>query len=57
YDLRLMVDFPSGSAILIPSAYLRHSDTFINKTKTHYSFTQYMTTGLFDCIDDDHRVR
>ncbi|THU79640.1 hypothetical protein K435DRAFT_875250 [Dendrothele bispora CBS 962.96] len=45
------------SMILIPSAYLRHSNTFINKTKTHYIFTQYMTAGLFHCVDDGHRVR
>jgi hypothetical protein len=47
WDLGLVIDFPPGSTILIPSAVVRHSNTTIQAGETRYSFTQYAAGGLF----------
>lgn len=47
WDLKVVIEFPPGSTILIPSAALRHSNTAIAKGETRYSFTQYSAGGLF----------
>jgi len=47
WDLGLVIDFPPGSTILIPSAVVRHSNTVIQASETRYSFTQYAAGGLF----------
>ncbi|PBK59168.1 hypothetical protein ARMSODRAFT_899663, partial [Armillaria solidipes] len=51
WDLKLVIDFPPGSTILIPSAILRHSNTAIAKCERRYSFTQYTVGGLFRWVD------
>ncbi|KAJ7429398.1 hypothetical protein B0H11DRAFT_1768205, partial [Mycena galericulata] len=47
WDLNLIIRFPPGSTILIPSALLRHSNIAIQQGETRYSFTQYTAGGLF----------
>jgi hypothetical protein len=47
WDLGLVVDFPSGSTVLIPSSLVRHSNTAIQPDERRYSFTQYAAGGLF----------
>lgn len=47
WDLGLVIRFPPGSTILIPSAVLRHSNTSIGENETRYSFTQYSAGHLF----------
>jgi hypothetical protein len=51
WDLQLVIEFPPGSTILIPSAVLRHSNTAIQKGEERYSFTQYTAGGLFRWVD------
>ncbi|KAK0467697.1 uncharacterized protein EV420DRAFT_1616587 [Desarmillaria tabescens] len=51
WDLKLVIEFPPGSTILFPSAILRHSNTPIGCGETRYSFTQYMSGGLFRWVD------
>lgn len=51
WDLKVVIEFPPGSTILIPSATLRHSNTTIAKGETRYSFTQYSAGGLFRWVD------
>ncbi|SJL18888.1 uncharacterized protein ARMOST_22490 [Armillaria ostoyae] len=51
WDLKLVIDFPPGSTILIPSTILRHSNTAIGKYEHCYSFTQYTPGGLFHWVD------
>ena len=41
WDLNLVIEFPPGCSIMIPSAMLRHSNTCIQPGKLRYSFTQY----------------
>jgi hypothetical protein len=47
WDLKLIICFPPGSTILIPSALIRHSNTSIGSHKKRFSFTQYTPTGIF----------
>ncbi|THU83783.1 hypothetical protein K435DRAFT_688889, partial [Dendrothele bispora CBS 962.96] len=61
WDLGLMIRFPPGSTILIPSALVTHSNTPIQKGETRYSFVQYSAAGLFRWVynnfmtDEDFR--
>lgn len=47
WDLGLIIRFPPGSTILIPSALLWHSNVKIQAGETRHSFTQYSAGGLF----------
>ncbi|KAK7433620.1 hypothetical protein VKT23_020675 [Stygiomarasmius scandens] len=47
WDLGLVIEFPPGATILIPSAYLKHSNTTIGPGERRYSFTQYTAGGIF----------
>lgn len=52
WDLELVIEFPPGSTILIPSATLRHSNVALGKAgDKRYSFTQYTAGGLFRWVD------
>jgi hypothetical protein len=51
WEVGLVIEFPPGSMILIPSAILMHSNIPIPKGSTHYSITQYTTRGLFQWVD------
>ena len=47
WDLKVVIEFPPGSTILLPSAILRHSNVGVSLTETRYSLTQYSAGGLF----------
>ncbi|KAH9857662.1 hypothetical protein C2E23DRAFT_719904 [Lenzites betulinus] len=51
WDLKLMIEFPPGALILIPSAILRHSNTVIGSGERRYSFTQFSAGGLFRWVE------
>ena len=51
WDLKLVIQFPPGSTVLIPSATLRHSNTRISSGEQRFSFTQYTAGGLFRWVD------
>nr|GAT49513.1 predicted protein [Mycena chlorophos] len=46
-ECKLVIQFPSGSTIIIPSALIHHGNTPIQSTETRYSLTQYAAGGLF----------
>ncbi|KAI0039025.1 hypothetical protein FA95DRAFT_1474561, partial [Auriscalpium vulgare] len=46
WDLKLLIEFPPGSTILIPSAILTHSNTAIQPGETRQSFTQHCAGSL-----------
>ncbi|KAJ7174441.1 hypothetical protein C8R46DRAFT_1214647 [Mycena filopes] len=50
WDLKLVIRFPPGSTILIPSAIIRHSNVPIAAEEFRCSFTQYTAGGLFRFI-------
>ncbi|KAJ7350075.1 hypothetical protein DFH08DRAFT_696490, partial [Mycena albidolilacea] len=55
WDLKLIVRFPPGSTILIPSALLRHSNTSIQRHEKRFSFTQYTPAGIFRFVGNKFR--
>lgn len=46
-DLKLIIEFPPGSLIFIPSATLRHGNIRIRPGESRTSWTQYAAGGLF----------
>ncbi|KAJ7431724.1 hypothetical protein FB451DRAFT_1381385 [Mycena latifolia] len=46
-QLKLVIDFPSGSSMLIPSAFVDHGNTPIREGESRFSLTQYAAGGLF----------
>lgn len=51
WNYKLVVEFPSGSTALIPSASVFHGNTPIQPGETRYSFTQYCAGGLLRWVD------
>ncbi|KAJ7758847.1 hypothetical protein DFH07DRAFT_741523 [Mycena maculata] len=47
WDLKLIIRFPPGATIFIPSAILRHSNVKIRAHEQRYSFTQFTPAGIF----------
>lgn len=47
WDCKMVIRFPPGTTILIPSAILRHSNTRIADHEERYSVTQYSAGALF----------
>ncbi|KAL0067290.1 hypothetical protein AAF712_005688 [Marasmius tenuissimus] len=51
WDLKMVIEFPPGSTILIPSALICHFNTTIGPTEERFSFTCYSAGGLFRWVD------
>ncbi|KAK7007336.1 hypothetical protein R3P38DRAFT_3597636 [Favolaschia claudopus] len=51
WDLNLVVEFPSGALILLPSATVAHSNVPVPEGQQRTSFTQYTPGGIFRYID------
>jgi hypothetical protein len=56
WDLKLAIEFPPGSTILIPSAILCHSNTKVQEYETRMSCTQYAAGGLFRWVEQGFRT-
>ncbi|KAJ7607865.1 hypothetical protein FB45DRAFT_763692, partial [Roridomyces roridus] len=52
WELRLIVRFPPGSTIFIPSAIVTHSNTPIHPHEKRHSFTQYTSGSLFRWVSN-----
>ncbi|KAJ7198693.1 hypothetical protein C8J57DRAFT_1073040 [Mycena rebaudengoi] len=46
-QLKLVIEFPSASSILIPSSPISHGNTPLQPGETRYSMTQYAAAALF----------
>ena len=46
WDLRMIVEFPPGSTIFLPSACISHSNTAVGEGERRYSITQYTSGGI-----------
>ncbi|RDX50983.1 hypothetical protein OH76DRAFT_1348165 [Lentinus brumalis] len=46
WDLNVVIRFPRGAIIFLPSALLIHSNTVVPEGQRRYSFTQYTAGGL-----------
>lgn len=57
WDLKLVIEFPPGSTIIIPSCAITHSNVRIQAGEHRYSFTQYTAGGLFRWIDNGFKPK
>ncbi|KAF9049002.1 hypothetical protein BJ165DRAFT_1526387 [Panaeolus papilionaceus] len=55
WECKLVVEFPPGSLVFIPSAIIAHSNTPIQPHEHRYSFTQYTAGGLFRWVDQEFK--
>jgi hypothetical protein len=51
WELGLVLEFPPGSTLLLPSACISHSNVDINQGEKRYSFTQYTAGSIFRWVD------
>ncbi|PPQ97895.1 hypothetical protein CVT26_013069 [Gymnopilus dilepis] len=56
WECRLVIEFPPGSTILLPSAIIAHSNTPVQKHEKRYSFAQYTAGGLFRWVEHDFKL-
>lgn len=47
WDLKLCIEFPPGSVIILPSALIEHSNLPVQAGETRMSFAQYSAAGIF----------
>ena len=52
WECKLIIEFPPGATILIPSAIVTHFNMGIEEKETRGSFTQYAAGGLFRFVDN-----
>ena len=57
WELKLIVEFPPGSLILLPSATITHSNVAVDEGETRVSFTQFAAGGLFRYVDYGFRTQ
>ena len=46
WELKLIIEFPAGSTVFIPSATINHSNIAVQPHERRYSITQYTAGGL-----------
>ncbi|KAJ7705212.1 hypothetical protein B0H16DRAFT_1403943 [Mycena metata] len=56
WDLMLIIRFPPGSTLFIPSALLRHSNVSIQQGEKRFSFTQFTSAGIFRFVDNNFQT-
>ncbi|KAJ8508373.1 hypothetical protein ONZ45_g9359 [Pleurotus djamor] len=56
WDLGLVIEFPPGYTVLIPSASLYHSNTPITPNETRYSITQYTGGEVFRWVNNGFQM-
>lgn len=57
WDLHLVIQFPAGSTILLPSAIVAHSNVKIAAHERRYSFAQYTAGALFRWVDNKNMTQ
>ncbi|KJA15174.1 hypothetical protein HYPSUDRAFT_149526, partial [Hypholoma sublateritium FD-334 SS-4] len=55
WELQLVIEFPPGSTVLLPSAAISHFNTPIRRGESRSSFTQYTAGGLFRWVAHGHQ--
>lgn len=55
-QLKVVVEFPPGATMAIPSATVEHGNVGIREGETRTSVTQYMAGGLFRWVDYGYRT-
>ncbi|KAJ7238093.1 hypothetical protein B0H12DRAFT_1025999 [Mycena haematopus] len=57
WELNLVVEFPAGALILLPSATIAHSNVGVQADEERLSFTQFTAGGLFRYVDNGFRTQ
>ncbi|KAJ7801999.1 hypothetical protein B0H14DRAFT_2385924, partial [Mycena olivaceomarginata] len=57
WDVNLVVEFPAGSLILLPSATIVHSNVPVRSDEERISFTQFTAGSLFRFVDNGFRTQ
>ncbi|KAJ6546007.1 hypothetical protein DFH09DRAFT_927467 [Mycena vulgaris] len=52
WDLKLVIEFPPGTLILLPSVTIAHSNVPVQDTEERVSFTQFSASGIFRYFDN-----
>ncbi|KAJ7802739.1 hypothetical protein B0H14DRAFT_2528275 [Mycena olivaceomarginata] len=52
WDLKLVVEFPHGALILLPSTTVAHSNVPVQPDEERVSFTQFTAGGIFRYVDN-----
>ncbi|KAI9429656.1 hypothetical protein H4582DRAFT_2064922 [Lactarius indigo] len=55
WDFKLVIEFPPGSTVLIPSALIKHSNTPVQTGETRFCIVQYAAGGLFRWVENGFR--
>jgi hypothetical protein len=56
WDLGLVLEFPAGACICLPSALIAHSNIPTDKSEVRMSFTQYCSGEIFRHIENGFRT-
>lgn len=56
WELKLVIDFPHGATVLIPSGVITHSNTPVATGDTCMSFTQYTADAIFRWVENGCRT-
>ncbi|KAJ3871637.1 hypothetical protein F5051DRAFT_340637, partial [Lentinula edodes] len=56
WELKLVINFPPGATVLIPSAVITHSNTPVAEGDSRMSFTQYSAGPIFRWVKDGCRT-
>lgn len=56
WDLKIVVEFPAGTCVCLPSALITHSNIPISKSESRMSFTQYCSGEIFRHIENGFRT-
>ncbi|KAG9222001.1 hypothetical protein CCMSSC00406_0009209 [Pleurotus cornucopiae] len=57
WDARVIIEFPAGSTILVPSSAILHSNISVQQDEERASFTQYCAGGIFRWVDNGCRTK
>ncbi|KAJ7657028.1 hypothetical protein B0H17DRAFT_1213663 [Mycena rosella] len=56
WDLKMVIEFPHGALILLPSATIAHSNVPVKDNEERISFTQFTAGGLICYVDNGFRM-
>ncbi|KAJ7681383.1 hypothetical protein B0H17DRAFT_1138539 [Mycena rosella] len=56
WDLKMVIEFPHGALILLPSATIAHSNVPVKDNEERISFTQFTAGGLIRYVDNGFRT-
>ncbi len=56
WDLGLVLEFPAGACVCLPSALIAHSNIPTDKSEVRMSFTQYCSGEIFRHIENGFRT-